>query len=406
MSIPLALNQVPLKKEQDYFVIVAIIAGLCWLVLAVTIIGLIYGLLIALFVWLAHGLVIARFKSESVLVTEQQMPALYATYRDVVAKLGVREIPPLYIVQAHGLLNAFATRWSGRHFVIVYSDMLEACGEDTPQIRFLLGHELGHIRSNHIVKKLYLLPGTLFPLIGSAYSRACEASCDRFGAFAADDLHAAAQALLILAGGKNAWHTMDPTAFSEQYRRQRGFFISWHELTSGYPTLSQRAYNILTLDKSPQPVRARRNGWAYLFAIFTVGGMQGSGGNMLVTVAIVALLASIALPAFNGVRDKAIETKALSNAKMLGLACKQYAVDHDGNFPPSLGALYPTYVQNKAEFASPLNPSQPLGYNYAPGLGDYSPAETPLLEDRFAPEKHVRIVVFVDDSARIIPIPQ
>ena len=405
MSIPLALNQVPLKKEKDYFVIVAIIAAFCWLVLAITIIGLIYGLLIALFVWLAHGLVIARFKSESVLVTEQQMPALYATYRDVVAKLGLREIPPLYIVQAHGLLNAFATRWSGRHFVVVYSDMLEACGEDTPQIRFLLGHELGHIRSNHIVKKLYLLPGTLFPLIGSAYSRACESTCDRFGAFAADDLHASAQAMLILAGGKNAWLRMDPAAFSEQYRRQRGFFISWHELISGYPTLSQRAFNLLTLDKYPQPVRARRNGFAYLFAIFTVGGGQSSGGNLLVTVAIIAVLASIALPAFTGVRDKAIETKSLSNAKFLGLACKQYAVDHGGSYPPSLDALYPTYVQNRAGFASPLMPSQPVGYNYAPGLADYSPTNSVLIEDKFAPAKHVRIVVFVDDSARIIPTP-
>jgi len=405
MSIPQTLNQLPLKKESDYFAVVAVIAGICWLVIAITIVGILYGLLIALFVWLAHGLVIAHLKSESVLVTEQQMPLLHRTYMDVVARLQLKETPPLYIVQAHGLLNAFATRWSGRHFVVVYSDMLEACGEDTPQIRFLLGHELGHIRSNHLLKKMLIAPGALCPLIGSAYSRACEGSCDRFGAFAAQDLPAAAQAMLILAGGKNAWHQMDPAIFSAQYTLQRGFFISWHELTSGYPTLSQRAHNILTMDESAQPRRQPRHPLAYLFALFSLSGNKSSPANLLVTIAIVALLCSIALPAFTGVKQKALEARSLNNAKILGAACIHYAADHGGDFPPTLNDLYPNYVSDRTSFVSPLSPRVVPGYIYYPGANNSSPADTVVLEDKFAPEQQHRIVVYADDSARIIPTP-
>jgi len=311
MNPTLTLGQIKLNKEDTYFAIVAVFAILCWFAVALTIIGLIYGLLIAFFIWLANGLVIAHLKAESVLVTEQQMPALHRAYMAVVALLELKETPPLYITQANGLLNAFATRWSGRHFVVVYSDMLEACGEDTAQIRFLLGHELGHVRSNHVLKKVLLLPGLLMPLVGSAYSRACEGTCDRYGAYAAGDLRAAAQAVLILAGGKNAWRDMDPEAFSRQYQQERGFFISWHELTSGYPTLSQRTYNLLTMDSVAQPVGAPRHPLAYVFAFFSAGGRQGTGGNLLVTVAVIAILAGIALPAFTEARKRAEQVREM-----------------------------------------------------------------------------------------------
>jgi len=60
--------------------------------------------------------------------------------------------------------------------------------------------------------------------------------------------------------------------------------------------------------------------------------------ELLVVIGIIALLASIALPAFTGVQIKAAQTKALSNAKQIGLCCKEFAVDNNGQ--------YPSYIQN------------------------------------------------------------
>jgi prepilin-type N-terminal cleavage/methylation domain-containing protein len=55
--------------------------------------------------------------------------------------------------------------------------------------------------------------------------------------------------------------------------------------------------------------------------------------ELLVVIAIIAVLASLALPVFASVLDRAKQTKDLSNAKQVGLACRLYASDHDGVFP-------------------------------------------------------------------------
>jgi prepilin-type N-terminal cleavage/methylation domain-containing protein len=55
--------------------------------------------------------------------------------------------------------------------------------------------------------------------------------------------------------------------------------------------------------------------------------------ELLVVIAIIAVLASLALPVFASVLDRAKQTKDLSNAKQIGLACRLFAADHDGVFP-------------------------------------------------------------------------
>ena len=55
--------------------------------------------------------------------------------------------------------------------------------------------------------------------------------------------------------------------------------------------------------------------------------------ELLVVIGIIALLASIALPAFQGVQVKARQTKALNNAKQIGFACRTFATDNNGQFP-------------------------------------------------------------------------
>ncbi|MEO6870762.1 MAG: type II secretion system protein [Chthoniobacterales bacterium] len=65
--------------------------------------------------------------------------------------------------------------------------------------------------------------------------------------------------------------------------------------------------------------------------------------ELLVVITIIAILASIALPVFNGVTERANQTKDLSNGKQIGLAAKLFAADNNGNFPSKKpGADYPT----------------------------------------------------------------
>ena len=63
--------------------------------------------------------------------------------------------------------------------------------------------------------------------------------------------------------------------------------------------------------------------------------------ELLVVIAIIAILASLALPVFASVLDRAKQTKDLSNAKQIGLGCRLFAADHDGVYPNMNGWVDP-----------------------------------------------------------------
>jgi Zn-dependent protease with chaperone function len=265
-STPLTLETLPVAKEQTYFRVAVVIASILWVLIVVSMVGVLYALLGGLVAWIANGLLIARIKSESVKIDAQQYPELYATYTATCTRLGVTTIPDLYVLQAGGVLNAFATRHSGRNFVVIYSSFLEAIGPASPQVKFLIGHELGHIERNHLLKHLLLLPSLIVPLVTEAYHRACEATCDRYGTFAADDIEASTRALLVLGAGREAATHLDPAQFALQHFQERGFFISWHELISKYPTLSQRVSNLIGLQHPDYARQPSRHPGAYVAA--------------------------------------------------------------------------------------------------------------------------------------------
>jgi hypothetical protein len=114
------------------------------------------------------------------------------------------------------------------------------------------------------------------------------------------------------------------------------------------------------------------------------------------------ILVGIALPAFEAAKSAALEVRSMSQMKQMGLACREYAADHHGDFPPSLNSLFPKYLQDQSILASPLYPADPNGYTYTAGLNASSPPDAVLIEDKYAPAKRVRVVVMVDDSGRVI----
>ena len=203
LSHPAPLSRLTAPKEETYFIFALLVSIAVWLALAVSVIGLVYALIFGAFLWIGNGLLAAHLRAEAVRVGENQLPALYASYLQVCQRLGVAQPPALYVVQAGGTLNAFAARHAGRSFVVVFSDFLDALGPDSPEMKFILGHEIGHLRSRHLLKQMLLAPGLFMPLLGPAYRRSWETSCDRHGAFAADNVDASARAMLVLSGGKS-----------------------------------------------------------------------------------------------------------------------------------------------------------------------------------------------------------
>lgn len=332
------------KREKTYFLFIFIVSLIVWGLIAVSIVGLIIGLMISFFIWLANGLMVARLKTEAIKVNEKQLPDLYSTYMEVCQKLQFVKIPDLYIVQSSGLLNAFATRHAGRDFLVLYSDIVEAYDQKGDEIKFLLGHEIGHVKSKHLFKHALLFPGMILPLVGSGYSRACEASCDRFGAFACNGMDGAIKALMILFGGKELGNHMDPVTFSSQYKENRGFFVSWHELIWPYPSSSERVAQLVGLrDKSPVG-RYSRHPLAYLFGFFTFGIQQIVA---LYLVFIIGIICAIAIPSFLKFKITANDINAKNFLVQMYTAADAYAKEHNGKYPEDAKALF-NYASEKS----------------------------------------------------------
>lgn len=309
MEETLTPGNLTLPKERTLFTITLVFSCLVWLLCIVSIAPIIGMAIGGFLLWFGHGLLIARIKSEGVKLDANQSPGLSQVFAEVCGRLNLSRVPDLYLMQAGGVLNAFATRFCARDFVVLYSDILEAYGPDSGEIRFLLGHEIGHVRSKHIFKNVLLLPGLFLPLLGSAYSRACESSCDRHGAFASQDEAASVRAMMILSGGKEAGRNLLAEAFSNQHHASRGFFVSLHELFSPYPTLSKRVSDLLDLQKRQLTPRPARNPFAYILALFCPGARFGVFGILFSLYLIVIVSTAGLLPLMTKMREAA-ETAA------------------------------------------------------------------------------------------------
>jgi Zn-dependent protease with chaperone function len=289
------------SRERTLFGISAVFSTVVWLALIVSVVGALYGVFIALFVLIAHCLLLAHLIGNGVRIGPRQLPDLHARIEAAAAKLGLGAAPEAYIVQSGGLLNAFATKILSRRFIIIYSDLVEACeGDGTArgpnELDFVIGHELGHVAAGHLAFQFFLLPARILPLVGPAYSRACEYTCDRCGHEVVADLTVSSRALAILAAGPRTARRMDLDAFVDQRQDTRRFWMAVYELNATHPFLSKRVAALRHWRQQGAAAPVGRNPWAYPLAPFfgVLAGNAAPAVGMLVIVMVVA--AAIAVP--------------------------------------------------------------------------------------------------------------
>jgi len=159
---------------------------------------------------------------------DRQFPRVHRLFAEAAATLDVKELPELY-VRADPLLTA-VTIGVDRPMVVISSALVDLL--DDEELRFVLGHELGHAQSGHAVYQTMVLQllrlGTMlasipFGALGIRavtaalleWSRKAELSADRAGLLAGQDPQAALRTHMKLAGGGHL-DDLDPTAFLAQ----------------------------------------------------------------------------------------------------------------------------------------------------------------------------------------------
>ena len=169
------------------------------------------------------------FLASSVRASEQQFPQLYQSLLDGCYILDLPTVPELFISQ-DPMVNAMALG-ADKPFIVITTGMVDLM--DAEEIRFVIGHELGHVLSGHAVYRTMLyhllnlvtriawLPIVL-PARGVIWAleewyRKSELSCDRAGLLAGQDIDAARRALMKTAGGSRLVE-FNSDAFHQQAR--------------------------------------------------------------------------------------------------------------------------------------------------------------------------------------------
>jgi len=319
------------KNERSLFTIALTLSLIAWTVLVLGTLGiaLVYAFFFFIAYLFAQSGLISYLRGTATRITAEQFPDLHQRIVECSGKLGVSDVPDAYLLHAGGVFNAFATRFLGRNFVVLYSDVVDALESEPEALNFYIGHELGHIRRNHLLWGWVLLPASILPLLGAAYSRAREYTCDMHGLACCSSPEVAARGLGALAAGGRRWKSMDLGRYAAQSGASSGFWMSFHELVSSYPWLVKRMARVLPPD--PAAAVPGRNAFAWILALFVPRiGMGGSAGSLLVVVAIIGILAAIALPAYQDYTTRAKISEAVQAGSPATVAVSEFYARNNG----------------------------------------------------------------------------
>jgi Zn-dependent protease with chaperone function len=250
IGVPLATGRIQVERwptERPLLLVSILVSLLVWVVAIVTLVGMLYAAMLGLFFFVVHLGFIAHIRGSGVRLGPDQFPELYGRVASLSMRMGLEKVPDTYLMQAGGSLNAFATRFLGSNIVVLFSDLLEACGENEAARDMIIAHELGHVRAGHLRWHWFLLPSKLVPFLGSALSRAREYTCDRYGLAGAGDRDGALLGLTILAAGGAHGPRVNRQALVRQRSDIDTGWMTIGEWFASHPPLVKR---ILELDPS------------------------------------------------------------------------------------------------------------------------------------------------------------
>ncbi|WP_080844375.1 M48 family metallopeptidase [Cytobacillus gottheilii] len=230
-------------KENIYFAFVLLFSILMYVFLAVSIIGIAIIVVILLLSVFLQGLMMAGIRRNGVKLSEEQFPRLYEMAVKTAADMEMKSVPDIYVMESEGILNAFATRFFRRNMVVLYSSIFEMADRGAEkEVLFVLAHEFAHLKRKHVIVNTLILPAMWVPFLGTAYSRACEYTCDRYAAYYVQSFEAAKDALTMLAIGTSLYPNVNKEVYMKQLETESGFFVWLNEKLSTHPHLPKRLY--------------------------------------------------------------------------------------------------------------------------------------------------------------------
>jgi Zn-dependent protease with chaperone function len=189
-----------------------------------------------------------QFLAGSIKLGPEQLPQTWADWNAVCARLDLPERYDLYLTQ-FPITNAAAIG-AGTPMVVVNSRCVDLF--DDLEMRTVLGHEAGHILSDHVLYRTALiillqlsfsslpmfagLPLMAVQLALLEWFRAAELSCDRAATLVNRDPLVTCRTLMVMAGGASS-RKLDLNAFIAQARDYEEWDSGWDKLNRMRSTL-------------------------------------------------------------------------------------------------------------------------------------------------------------------------
>ena len=202
---------------------------------------LFYVALFGLFFFITSLFFRANAMGNMILINEDQFPHLHQMVIDGSKKLGLDPPPETFLYNSSGMFNAFARQIFGRKYLLLTSSLVDVVTDE--QIKFVIGHELGHHAAGHLnfVSFWLRFPARVVPFMHKAYSRQCEYTCDKIGYSLSRDVQNSCSAIQMLGCGCQRLNgKMNLFAFENQEMlvpTTTGFIA---ELFRSHPRLTRR----------------------------------------------------------------------------------------------------------------------------------------------------------------------
>lgn len=177
-----------------------------------------------------------KFTGDNLQITARTIPEIHTLLVEACKIMGMQEVPELYLM-LEDKIQSFSSGQK-RKMIVISSGSVDLLNDR--ELLFLLGRELGHMRSNHVVYRemgdsLTLVSQIISDLtlgVGNLLSmpikialmhwyRMSEFTADRAGLLVCQDPEVATQALIKMAGLPLKYHGKFST---EEFRRQANSF--------------------------------------------------------------------------------------------------------------------------------------------------------------------------------------
>mgnify|MGYP001628105741 CR=1 FL=1 len=199
----------------------------------------------------SHEMMRSQLLGSTVKVGPRQFKSIHDIVSDCARILTV-PTPTVYI-KNHPTPNAYTYGTEDDSFIVIHSAMIDHF--DEAELRFVIGHEVGHVQNKHVVYNTALMILTQSAAVFLAWIvqpalvalrqwfRRAEITCDRAGLLCCGDLEAASRSFLKLAtGSQKLYPEMNVDAFLEQFEEGQGSIGRLGEAFETHPYLPKRIH--------------------------------------------------------------------------------------------------------------------------------------------------------------------